>query len=133
MRLSWDNRGMSDDSRPLRFGPPRVTLFAVLILFMCTVPMAFSARPFMVLLLVPLACLVYVLRARVVLSRSGVEVCNGLGVRRVGWPDVDGFTVPRRGPIRLLIKETRALALTAVPRNESGRLLDAARAVSPSA
>ena len=124
---------MTGDGRPLRFGPPRVSLFAVLVLFICAVPLAASSRPFLAVLLVPVAIAVYVLRARVVLSREAVEVCNGLGSRRVPWADVDGFTVPRRGPLRLLVHGAKPLRLTAVPRAESARLLDAARSVSPRA
>ena len=52
--------------------------------------------------LVPVACAVWVLRARVVVAPVGVEVCNGLAAHRLPWSSVEGFEVPRRGPVRLL-------------------------------
>ena len=116
-------------SEGVRFGPSRVALLPVVVLLLGTLPLATSAAALNVLLLVPLACAVWVLRARVVVSPSGVEVCNGLSATCVPWPAVEGFTVRRRGPVRLLRAGARPLLLTALPRRSLRDLRAAAEQV----
>ena len=99
-----------------RFGPQRVALLPVVVLSLGALPLAASSSWSNVVLLVPLACAVWVLRARVVMAPVGVEVCNGLGVHRMPWNAVEGFDVPRRGPLRLLRSGGRPLLMTAVSR-----------------
>jgi hypothetical protein len=107
----------------VRVRPERVTLVAVVVLLLGSLPLALSSPYLAWVLLVPIGAMVWVLRARVVADASVVEVCNGLAVRRVGWDDVSGFTVPRRGPVRLLRHGHRPLLLTALNRSELPRLL----------
>jgi hypothetical protein len=64
------------------------------------------------------ACAVWVLRARVVVAPVGIEVCNGLAVHRLPWAAVEGFDVPRRGPVRLLRTGGAPLRMTALPRRQ---------------
>jgi hypothetical protein len=109
-----------------RFGPERIALLPVLVLALGSLPLATATAALSWVVLVPLACAVWVLRARVVLAPVGVEVCNGLGVTRLPWSDVDGFEVPRRGPVRLLRAGARPLPMTALPRRSVGRLTAAA-------
>ena len=78
-------------------------------------------------MLVPVACAVWVLRARVVVAPVGIEVCNGLAATRLAWADVEGFAVPRRGPVRLLRAGGRPLLLTALPRRRLPALRSAAQ------
>jgi hypothetical protein len=72
-----------------------------------------------------------VLRARVVAIPLGVEVCNGLRAHRVAWSEVEGFDVPRRGPVRLLRTHGRPLLMTALSRRELPRLLELAPSGQP--
>ncbi len=116
-----------------RFGPDRIALLPVLVLALGSLPLAASTPALAWVGLVPLACAVWVLRARVVLAPVGVEVCNGLGTTRLAWSQVDGFEVPRRGPVRLLRTGTRPLAMTALPRSSVGRLTEAATALGRTA
>jgi hypothetical protein len=113
-------------ARRRRFGPDRIALLPVGILLLGTLPLAASSAWLNGLLLVPVACAVWVLRARVVVARVGVEVCNGLRVTRLPWAAVEGFAVPRRGPVRLLRAGGRPVLLTALPR----RALPALRAAA---
>ena len=106
-----------------RFGPERIALLPVTVFLLGTLPVATSSRWLLWLLLIPLGCAVWVLRARVVAIPLGVEVCNGLAAHRVAWDDVEGFDVPRRGPVRLLRREGRPLLLTALPRRQLPQLL----------
>lgn len=119
---------MSEPStvRRRRFGPDRIALAPVLVLLVGSLPLATSSPWLNWLVLVPVACAVWVLRARVVVAPSGITVCNGLGVTRVPWSAVEGFQVPRRGPVRLLRTGARPLPMTALPR----RALPALRAAA---
>jgi hypothetical protein len=103
--------------------PERTTLAAVVVLTLGSLPLALSSPYLAWLLLVPVAALVWVLRARVVADDTALEVCNGLAVRRIAWADVAGFSVPGHGPVRLLRHGDRPLVLTALNRGELPRLL----------
>ena len=111
----------------LRFGPDRIALVPVLVLLLGSLPLAASSAWLNVVVLVPVACAVWVLRARVVVAPVGVEVCNGLAATRLPWQAVEGFDVPRRGPVRLLRTGGAPLRLTALPRRQLAELRDAAQ------
>ena len=108
---------------PVTLRPERTTLAAVVVLTLGALPLALSSPYLAVVLLVPVAALVWVLRARVVADATTLEVSNGLGVHRLAWDDVAGFQVPGRGPVKLLRHSTGPLRLTAVSRRELPRLL----------
>ena len=109
-----------------RFGPERIALLPVLVLLLGSLPLAASQGWLNWLVLVPLACGVWVLRARVVVAPVGMEVCNGLRPTRLAWADVEGFRVPRRGPVLLLRRGARPLPMTALSRRDLPRLTEAA-------
>ncbi|MGZ6792237.1 MAG: PH domain-containing protein [Mycobacteriales bacterium] len=111
----------------VRFGPERTTLAVVVVMTLGALPLALSSWWLAPALLVPLGALVWVLRARVVAMDAGLEVCNGLGVRRLPWQEVEGFDVPDRGPVRLLRAGGKPLPMTALSRRELHRLLELAR------
>ena len=110
-----------------RFGPDRIALLPVLVLLLGSLPLAASSAWLNVLVLVPVACAVWVLRARVVVAPVGIEVCNGLAATRLPWSSVEGFDVPRRGPVRLLRTGARPLPMTALPRRQLPDLRAAAQ------
>ncbi len=101
-----------------RFGPDRIALLPVLVLLLGSLPLAASSAWLNWVVLVPVACAVWVVRARVVVAAVGIEVCNGLSAHRLPWSAVEGFRVPRRGPVRLLRVGRRPLLMTALPRRE---------------
>lgn len=110
-----------------RFGPDRIALVPVVFFGLGTIPVAASSPWLTWLLLLPVGCGAWVLRARVVGSPAGVEVCNGLAARQVAWSDVEGFDVPTRGPVRLLRPGARPVALTALTRRDLPGLLQIGR------
>lgn len=119
--------------KALRLGPDKIVLFPVVVAFLGGIPAAASSPALTWILLLPLLAGVWVFRARVVADVAGLEVCNGLRVRRVAWPQVVGFDVPDRGFVRLRVQPGTGrdrLPLTAMPRRDLPRLL---RAASPSA
>ena len=122
---------MPDAPGRRRFGPQRIGLIPVTVFLLGSLPVAASSPLLLWLVLVPLACGAWVLRARVVAAPVGLEVCNGLGVRRLAWSDVAGFDVPRRGPVRLLRAGARPLLLTALPRRELHELVEVGEQARP--
>ena len=110
----------------LCFRPERTAVAVVIVLALGSLPLGLSSPFLAPVMAVPIGALVWVLRARVVAADVGLEVCNGLGVRRLRWQDVAGFDVPKRGPVRLLREQGRPLRLTALPRHELRRLLELA-------
>ena len=112
-----------------RFGPEPIAVFPLLLALVGTLPAATTWRPAAWLPLLPVLGIVWVLRARVVARPAGLEVGNGLRRRTVPWARVEGFDVPRRGPVRLL-SDGRRTPLTALPRRELPQLLAAAEQVA---
>ena len=109
-----------------RFGPERIALLPVAVLLLGSLPLVGSSPWLSWLVLVPLVCGVWVVRAHVLLAPAGIAVCNGLRVHRLAWADVEGFQVRRRGPARLLRRGARPLLMTAVPRHRLPALTEAA-------
>ena len=99
----------------------------VLVMALGALPLGLSSPWLAPVVVVPLLAMVWVLRARVVAADGGLEVCNGLGVRRFRWSDISGFDVPTRGPVRLLPEQGRPLLLTALPRRDLRKLLELSR------
>ena len=116
-----------------RFGPEPILLFPLSLALIGAVPLAATVWWLRWLVVLPLLGAVWVLRARVQAEPAGLVVCNGLRRRRVAWDDVQGFDVPRRGPVRLLHAgsggDQRRTPLLALPRRELPRLVAAAEAV----
>ena len=106
------------------FKPDRTTLAVVVVLFLGSLPLARSSPLQAPVLLVPVGARGWVLRARVVATREGLEVCNGLGLQRVRWDEVDRFERPRRGAVVLHTTAGRAVRLTALQRRDLPRLIE---------
>jgi hypothetical protein len=111
------------ENERVRFGPERLALLPVMVFFLGSLPIAGSRSWLNGIVLIPVLTAVWVLRARVVAIPVGLEVCNGLRAQRIAWTDVEGFDVPRRGPVRLLRRGRRPLLLTALPRRDLPRLI----------
>lgn len=120
---------MSRTSDRQRFGPGKISLAPVLFFAFGTVPVAAADRRLLWLLLLPLLCAVYVLRARVVVSPDGLEACDGLRVRQLPWSQVEGFDVPPKGRVRVLTGGA-PLVLTALPREQVRAFLRASEQAS---
>ncbi|MFP5219925.1 MAG: PH domain-containing protein [Actinomycetes bacterium] len=112
-----------------RFGPRPISLFPALLMLVGALPLAASLPALSWLLAVPVAGAVWVLRARVVVTPDALEWSNGLRRHRTPWSSVEGFDLPRRGPLRLLHDGERSV-LTAVPRHELRELVRAAEQVA---
>jgi hypothetical protein len=114
-----------------RFGPEPILLFPLSLALLGAVPLAVSLPWLTWVLVVPVLLGFWVLRAGVRVEPAGLLVGNGLRRRRIGWDDVEGFDVPRVGPVRLLHAGGRT-PLLALPRRDLPHLLVAAeRAAGP--
>jgi len=100
---------------------------AVAIFFIGSLYLALAGPWFSLLLLLPVACLVWTLRARVVADERGLEICNGLGRTRVAWEQVDTFELRKRLPVRLRRTDGRTTLLTACDKRDVRRLIEAGR------
>lgn len=109
-----------------RFAPPRIALLPVVVSLLGTLPAATAKAWLGPLLLLPLAAVVWVLRAHVRVSPLGLSVNNGLRDRHVPWERVAGFSTPARGPVRLLRVDQRPLPLTALSQRDLPALRRAA-------
>ena len=107
----------------VKFAPDRTTLAVVLIAALGALPLGLSSPYLAPLLLLPVAAFVWVLRARVTATREGLEICNGLLVRRMAWAEVDRFDLPARGPVLLHTTKGRSVRLTALARQDLRRLI----------
>ncbi|WP_245160884.1 PH domain-containing protein [Blastococcus sp. CT_GayMR16] len=87
---------------PARLRMNRTALFPVGLLALCTVPLAFAAPWTPILLLIPLAVAVWVLRVGVDISDDGLTVRSLVGERRVPWGEVAGIRVAPRGELWLV-------------------------------
>src|SRR3954466_3469907 len=82
----------------------RTALVPVGLLAVCVVPLAFAAPWTPVLLLVPLAVAVWVLRAGVDVGDEGLTVRTLAGQRLVRWDELAGIRVARRGDLWLVTR-----------------------------
>jgi hypothetical protein len=87
---------------PARLRMNRTALFPVALLALCTVPLAFAAPWTPVLLLVPLAVALWVLRVGVDIADDGLTMRSLAGERRIPWSEVAGIRVAPRGDLWLV-------------------------------
>jgi hypothetical protein len=89
----------------------RTTLLAVLLLVVCAIPLATAAPWLAALFVIPLAALLWALRAGVDVDPDGLTVRALVGARRVGWDDVVALRAGPRGDLRLVLTSGRELRL----------------------
>lgn len=87
---------------PTRLRMNRTALLPVGLLAVCVVPLAFAAPWTPVLLLIPLAVALWVLRAGVDIADEGLTLRSLVGERRVPWTELVGIRVTPRGDLWLV-------------------------------
>jgi len=106
-----EERARREQERGVQIRASRITVLVVLMLAICTVPLA-TARPWLaVLFAIPLAALLWVLRAGVDVDPDGLTVRAVLGRRRVGWAEVAALRAAPRGDLWLVLSAGRELRL----------------------
>jgi hypothetical protein len=107
---------------PARLRMSRTALFPVGLLALCVVPLAFSAPWTPILLLVPIAVAVWVLRAGVDITTDGLTVRAAFGQRQVRWTSVAGIRVAQRGELWLVTTSGSELKLPVLRARDLPRL-----------
>jgi hypothetical protein len=77
----------------------RTALFPVGLLALCTVPLAFAATWTLVLLVIPVAVALWVLRVGVDITDDGLTARSLAGQRQVPWTEVAGIRIAPRGDV----------------------------------
>ena len=107
---------------PARLRMNRTALFPVALLALCTIPLAFAAPLTPILLLIPLAVAVWVLRVGVDITDDGLTVRALAGQREVPWRDVAGIRVAPRGDLWLVTTHGTELHLPVMRARDLPRL-----------
>jgi hypothetical protein len=100
----------------------RIALFPVGLLALCTIPLAFAASWTPVLLVIPLAAALWVLRVGVDVGEDGLTVRSLAGQRQVRWQEVAGIRVARRGELWLVTTRGTELHLPVMRARDLPRL-----------
>ena len=87
---------------PARLRMNRTALLPVGLLALCVVPLAFSAPWTPVLLLIPVAVALWVIRSGVDIADDGLTLRSLVGERRVPWTELVGIRVAPRGDLWLV-------------------------------
>jgi hypothetical protein len=87
---------------PARLRMNRTALLPVGLLALCVVPLAFAAPWTPVLLLIPVAVALWVLRSGVDIADEGLILRSLVGERRVPWTELVGIRVAPRGDLWLV-------------------------------
>ena len=109
-------------SSPARLRMNRTALFPVGLLTLCTIPLAFAAPWTPILLVMPLAVALWVLRVGVDIADDGLTVRSLAGQRRVPWAEVAGIRVARRGDLWLVTTRGTELRLPVMRARDLPRL-----------
>ena len=109
-------------SSPARLRMNRTALFPVGLLALCTIPLAFAASWTPVLLVIPVAVAVWVLRVGVDIADDGLTVRSLAGQLRVPWDDVAGIRVAPRGDLWLVTTRGTELHLPVMRARDLPRL-----------
>ena len=109
-------------SSPARLRMNRTALIPVGLLALCTVPLAFAAPWTPVLLVIPLAVALWVLRVGVDIGDDGLTLRSLAGQRHVPWSEVAGIRVAPRGDLFVVTTHGTELHLPVVRARDLPRL-----------
>lgn len=107
---------------PTRLRMSRTAILPVVALLVCTVPLAFASTWTLLVLLLPLAAAVWVLRVGVDLDDDAVTVRSVIGHRRVPWTRVAGIRVDRRAKLWLVTTGATEIRLPVLRARDLPRL-----------
>ena len=102
----------------------RTALLAVLVLFVCALPLAASAAWTPVFLLIPLLAAAWVLRVGVDVDDEAVTARSLVGSRRVPWTQMAGIRVGERAALWLVTTGGTEVRLPVLRARDLPRLAD---------
>ncbi|BCB87475.1 PH domain-containing protein [Phytohabitans suffuscus] len=113
----------TDQPNRIRFRPHGAIAIAALVAMIGAVPLATAGWYYLPVLLVPLAVVVWALRAGTDVSRDGLRVRALLGQRRIGWSEVSELGADRRGRVLARLTDGQVVPLTSVRDRDLPRLV----------
>lgn len=81
---------------------------------MCVVPIAAAAPGLQVLLLVPLALAVWIIRTRTTATSRGLFVRTFLSSRTLSWDSLQGLAITQRSRVQAVLNDGSSLTLPTV-------------------
>ncbi len=108
--------------RPARLRMTRTALLPLVLLAVCLLPLAAWAAWALLLLLVPVAIGVWVVRVGVDVDEDGLTVRSAVGQRRVPWSSLAGIRVGPRGDLWLVTTAATEVRLPVVRMRDLPRL-----------
>jgi len=120
-------------STPARLRMSRTALLPVAVLFVCVLPLATVHVWTLVFLLLPVAVAAVVLRTGIDVDDAGITVRSAVGRRLVGWDELAGVRVGRRGDLWLVTRQGTEVRLPVLRTRDLPRLaaLSGGRIPSP--
>ncbi|BCB82087.1 hypothetical protein GCM10022251_45320 [Phytohabitans flavus] len=116
------DRASTDQPNRIRFRPHGAIAIAALIALIGAIPLATAGWYYLPILLVPLAIVVWALRAGTEAGPEGLRVRALLGARRIGWSEVSELGADRRGRVLARLTNGQVVPLTAVRDRDLPRL-----------
>lgn len=109
-----EGRQVRDGGRRLAFAPSRLTIAAVLVVCVGALPLLLSVPYFWVVLLLPLAVIVWVVRVRTTVDADTVTIRSATGSRTLAWDDVRGLKLGKRSSVSAVLTDDSEVVLPAV-------------------
>jgi Bacterial PH domain len=114
--------GASTDVAPVRLRMSRTMLLPLVLFALCLLPVVLFSPWGLLLLLLPVLLAVWVLRVGVTVDDDGIGVQSLLGRRRIGWAELAGIRVGRRGDLWLVTTRGTELRLPVLRARDLPRL-----------
>src|SRR6266540_646041 len=108
--------GVSDLQVPgkLLFRVPPTAVLGAVLLAIAAIPFAFGAPGFYVILVVPVALIIWILRTRTVVDAEGLTVRRVLTRRALPWSSLKGLRLTKRAGVRAVLTDDTEVPLPAV-------------------
>jgi Bacterial PH domain len=107
---------------PVRLRRSRTMLLPLVLFALCLLPVVLFSPWGLLLLLLPVLLAVWVLRVGVTVDDDGIGVQSLVGRRRIGWAELAGIRVGRRGDLWLVTTRRTGLRLPVLRARDLPRL-----------
>jgi hypothetical protein len=107
---------------PVRLRMSRTMLLPLVLFALCLLPVVLFSPWGLLLLLLPVLPAVWVLRVGVTVDEDGIGVQSLVGRRRIGWAELAGIRVGRRGDLWLVTTRATELRLPVLRARDLPRL-----------
>ena len=113
-RVREEGRQVREGARALVFKPSRLTIAVTLVAVVGGLPLLLTVPYFWLLLVVPVAIIVWVLRTRTTVDPDSLTVRTVASSRSVRWDDVRGLRLGKHASVNAVLADDTELTLAAV-------------------